>query len=120
MGPGPNAKVVFAGQELDDVAFTAFGPIGLYFGVVSYNGNFRAAICCDAECEPYPERLTSEWETAFDRVHQSVMRTPGHSAVPAPLEAGGQHRWHGSHHCCTPHRLSRLLQALPSPLFHHL
>ena len=38
--PGPNAKVVFAGQELDDMAFTAFGPIGLYFGVVSYNGNF--------------------------------------------------------------------------------
>merc|ERR1712232_1023827 len=79
--PGPNAKVVFAGQELDDMAFTAFGPIGLYFGVVSYNGNFRAAICCDAECEPYPERLTNEWETAFDRVHQSVMRTPGHSRL---------------------------------------
>jgi hypothetical protein len=70
---GPNAEVQIAGQPLEDLTFYTFSPIGLYFGIVSYNGTFRAGICCDASCEPEPERLAEQWGIAFDRVYASAM-----------------------------------------------
>jgi NRPS condensation-like uncharacterized protein len=70
---GPNAEVQIAGQPLEDLTFYTFSPIGLYFGIVSYNGTFRAGICCDASCEPEPVRLAEQWGIAFDRVYASAM-----------------------------------------------
>jgi len=71
--PGPNGEVQFAGQPLDDMAFYAFAPIGLYFGIVSYKGLFRAGICVDTLCEPEPAKLAEEWTLAFDRVYAHAM-----------------------------------------------
>merc|ERR1711972_195513 len=49
--PGPSSEVRLAGQALDDLKFYALGPIGLYFGIVSYNGHISIGVACDRECE---------------------------------------------------------------------
>jgi len=71
--PGPLTKVKFMDQDVDDLSFYALSPIGLYFGIVQYNGNFKAGICCDASLEPDPKKITDCWLPAWDRLAAAVM-----------------------------------------------
>lgn len=70
--PGPLEKVNFMGRELEDLSFYAMAPIGLYFGIVQYKGQFKAGICCDASLEPDPKKLADCWLPAFERLHEAV------------------------------------------------
>merc|ERR1712032_433667 len=70
--PGPLEEVYFLEQPLDDVTFYAFAPIGLYFGIVQYKGEFEVGVCCDAACEPEPTRLTDFWVPAFEKLYSAV------------------------------------------------
>merc|ERR1711879_312581 len=70
--PGPLTKVNFMGQEVDDLSFYAMGPIGLYFGIVQYNGQFKAGICTDAALESEPKRLADCWLPAFKKLSEAA------------------------------------------------
>jgi hypothetical protein len=69
---GPSAEVSFAGQPVENMAFYAFAPIGLYFGIVSYKDEFRAGVCCDATSEPDSHKLATAWNQAWDRVYAAA------------------------------------------------
>jgi len=71
--PGPLETVHFLGQPLDDLTFYAVAPLGLYFGIVQYKGNFKVGICCDAACEPEPMKLAECWGPAFERLRQAAV-----------------------------------------------
>lgn len=75
--PGPLQTVSFGGQEVDDLRFYALAPIGLYFGVIQYNGQLRAGIVCDAEAEPEPSKLADCWLPAFERLHAAAHAAHG-------------------------------------------
>jgi len=70
--PGPLTKVNFMGQEVDDLSFYAMAPIGLYFGIVQYNGQFKAGICTDASLEAEPKRLADCWLPAFKKLSEAA------------------------------------------------
>jgi len=71
--PGPLGEVRVMNRPLDDLTFYALCPIGLYFGVVQYNGSFKAGICCDSACEPDPQRLAACWAPAFERLYTACV-----------------------------------------------
>jgi len=70
--PGPLTKVNFMGQEVDDLSFYAMAPMGLYFGIVQYNGQFKAGICTDAALESEPKRLADCWIPAFEKLSEAA------------------------------------------------
>merc|ERR1712072_222284 len=70
--PGPLTKVNFMGQEVDDLSFYAMTPMGLYFGIVQYNGQFKAGICTDASLEAEPKRLADCWLPAFEKLSKAA------------------------------------------------
>jgi len=72
--PGPLSKVKLMGQELDDLSFYALTCVGLYFGIVQYDGKFKAGICCDASLEPEPQKLAECWLPAFERLRWAAMK----------------------------------------------
>lgn len=83
--PGPQKTVFFGGQAIDDISFYALAPIGLYFGIVSYQGKISCGIAVSKECEPNATNLSSLWGQAFDKLHNATMdrakagpiKTPG-------------------------------------------
>ncbi len=62
------------GQTLDDLSFYAMVPLGLYLGVVQYNGWIKVGICCDGELEPSPQRLADCWDEAFQTLKEASMQ----------------------------------------------
>jgi len=70
--PGPVDTVHFLGQPIEDLGFYAIAPVGLYFGVMQYRGGFKVGICCDAACEPEPQKLAACWKPAFERLQQAA------------------------------------------------
>jgi len=72
--PGPLSKVKLMNQELDDLSFYALTCVGLYFGIVQYDGKFKAGICCDASLEPEPQKLAECWLPAFERLRLAAMK----------------------------------------------
>mmetsp|Transcript_40419 Transcript_40419/g.72625 ORF Transcript_40419/g.72625 Transcript_40419/m.72625 type:complete len:471 (-) Transcript_40419:182-1594(-) len=72
--PGPLSKVKLLDQELDDLSFYALTCVGLYFGIVQYDGKFKAGLCCDASLEPEPQKLAECWLPAFERLRLAAMK----------------------------------------------
>jgi len=70
--PGPVDTVELGGQPLDDLAFYAIAPLGLYFGIVQYKGSFKVGVACDAGCEPEPSRLSECWAPAFEQLRAAA------------------------------------------------
>eukprot|EP00435_Cladocopium_sp_Y103_P021264 s1900_g5.t1 len=69
---GPMQEVEFMGKKLDDMSFYAMVPLGLYFGIVQYNGWIKVGICCDGGLEPEPQRLADCWEEAFQALRKAA------------------------------------------------
>jgi len=65
---GPLNKVNIMGKELDDLTFYAMVPLGLYFGIVQYNGEIKVGLCVDADVEPEPSQLSECWVEAFRKL----------------------------------------------------
>merc|ERR1712151_309082 len=70
---GPKSEAKFCGQSLADLKFYALSPIGLYFGIVSYNGKVSMGAVTDQACEPEASKLTAEWVHAFERLYKSAV-----------------------------------------------
>jgi hypothetical protein len=46
--PGPATQVSLGGQKILDLTFSLFTPVGMYFGVLSYNGVVTASVNLDS------------------------------------------------------------------------
>jgi diacylglycerol O-acyltransferase len=62
--PGPQSQVFLCGSPLDDLMFYSFVPLGVYIGVISYNGKVSTGVCCVPECEPDASRIAKHWKGA--------------------------------------------------------
>jgi len=71
--PGPQEEVACMGQPVDDVTFYALSPIGLYFGVLTFNGHLKAGVCMDRTCENDASNLTRHFKPEFDRLYAAVV-----------------------------------------------
>lgn len=71
--PGPQEQVACMGQPVDDLTFYGMAAIGLYFGVLTYNGYLKAGVCMDRTCDDDASNLTRHFKPAFDRLHAAVV-----------------------------------------------
>jgi hypothetical protein len=72
--PGPASEAHFCGQPLRDLMFYAFAPLGVYIGVLSYNGRVSTGVCCVPECEPDASRLARFWKPSVDELLEAAAR----------------------------------------------
>lgn len=70
---GPKEEVACMGQAVDDLAFYAMAPIGLYFGVLTYKGHLKAGVCMDRDCDDDASNLTRHFKPEFDRLYARVV-----------------------------------------------
>jgi len=75
--PGPMTAIRFAGQEVDSINFLAFTPVGLYVGVLTYNGQVAASISVDPTVMEDPNELAKFWKPSFDELYEEMMKVPG-------------------------------------------
>ena len=76
--PGPQSEAWLCGQPIDDMLFYSFVPLGVYIGVISYNGKVSTGICCVPECEPDASRIAKHWKPAIDELLAAarLLRSP--------------------------------------------
>jgi diacylglycerol O-acyltransferase len=64
--PGPQAPITIAGVKVEDLSFYLFAPVGLYFGIMSYNGWVSAGVNVDGTTKVDPKMLAKHWKLEFD------------------------------------------------------
>lgn len=72
--PGPSQQVSFCKQPVDDIMFYAFAPLGVYFGILSYNGRVNVGIVANKELEPDASRIAKHWAPAFKELEEAVAK----------------------------------------------
>jgi len=70
--PGPQTQVHLAGAPVMDFQFFLFAPIGIYFGIFSYNGYVAVTVNMDSKIGDNPDALVSLFPTAFDELYSAV------------------------------------------------
>jgi hypothetical protein len=71
---GPTSQVSFAGQPIDDMSFYVLVPLGLYFGLLTYNGRCTASVCIDdTSGESEANNLAELFPVAFERVYSAAI-----------------------------------------------
>jgi len=65
---GPSEPAYFGGQLIEDLAFYALAPLGLYIGLVSYRGRINCGFAVRSTCEPDVSNLTKLWAPAFEEI----------------------------------------------------
>lgn len=81
--PGPNDPIYIAGAKVEDLYFNVFTALGLYFGIVSYNGKVSATINVDGSTQTDPEKLAKYWKLEFEALQKEVAAY-GDKPVPMP------------------------------------
>mmetsp|Transcript_11069 Transcript_11069/g.14419 ORF Transcript_11069/g.14419 Transcript_11069/m.14419 type:complete len:501 (+) Transcript_11069:167-1669(+) len=69
---GPGKAVSIAGYTIDEMAFQLFSPLGLYLGIISYNGQVSCSINADSSLGD-PEEIAKHWKVEFDALYDEVM-----------------------------------------------
>ena len=80
---GPQQPAHFNGQLVKKIAFQAFAPIGLYFGMLSYNGKVSASVAVDSNARGgsnQAKRLAKHWVPAFKEL-QAAMAKAGRKVI---------------------------------------
>jgi hypothetical protein len=93
--PGPQTAAHFGGQEIDDMAFVACSPIGLYCGLLSYNGQVSCSLCADTSAEGSPEKVTRYWKEEFDALYDETMAFEGGEWSVVGMQAAGREKGPG-------------------------
>jgi len=70
---GPQKAVSLDGQVVEDMCFYCFNAIGLYFGVLTYNGKVNAGCSIDVDCENDATQLMKHWAPTFEKLYAAVM-----------------------------------------------
>lgn len=66
-------KVRVFGQEVDDVQFLAFAPLGCYCGVATYAGKVNCNVVVAKECESDPSDILPFYRRELEKLHEEVM-----------------------------------------------
>lgn len=74
--PGPQSQAWLCGVPIDDLMFYSFVPLGVYIGVISYNGKISTGVCCVPSCEPDASRVAKHWRPAVDELLQVAQGLP--------------------------------------------
>jgi len=83
--PGPQAAASVLGIKIESMSFYLFSPLGLYFGILSYNGVVNAAINLDGGLGVDPKDVAKHWKKEFDALYDEVMEaTSGGKALQKP------------------------------------
>jgi len=64
--PGPQHPISIAGVQVVDLTFYLFAPVGLYYGIMSYNGQVSAGVNVDGSTKVDPKMLAKHWKLEFD------------------------------------------------------
>jgi len=64
---GPQTQAFFAGKAVERLRFYALVPMGLYFGIISYNGNISVGVSLDSTCGDAND-LAKHWGPAFEEL----------------------------------------------------
>ena len=67
-------KVRVFGQEVDDVQFLAFAPLGCYCGVATYAGKVNCNVVVAKECESDPSEILPFYRKELEKLHAEVMQ----------------------------------------------
>ena len=67
-------KVKVFGQEVDDVQFLAFAPLGCYCGVATYAGKVNCNVVVAKECESDPSDILPFYKKELEKLHEEVMK----------------------------------------------
>ncbi len=62
---GPQREVRLLGQPIADMHFHALAPIGLYFGIITYNGAASAGVTTTPETCRDPAALAHLWTVCW-------------------------------------------------------
>ena len=73
--PGPQSQAWLCGEALDDLMFYSFVPLGVYIGVISYNGKVSTGICCVPECESDAALIARHWKPAVEELLAAARAT---------------------------------------------
>jgi hypothetical protein len=89
--PGPQTQSsILNGIKVRTMSFYLFSPLGLYFGILSYNGTVNAAINLDGGLGVDPKDVAKHWKKEFDLLYDEVMtatadgktlKKPSHLAI---------------------------------------
>merc|ERR1712176_1064389 len=66
-------KIKIFGQEIDDVQFLAFAPMGCYCGVATYGDKVNCNIVVAKECESNPYDILPYYNKELEILHKEIM-----------------------------------------------
>lgn len=64
--PGPQHEISICGMKVKDLSFYLFTPVGLYIGVMSYNGKVTASVNVDGSTGVDAKQLAKHWKLEFE------------------------------------------------------
>lgn len=73
---GPTSEVTMADNVLEDISFSLYSPLGLYLGLITYNGMLSCSVNADASI-PDPEELAKHWIPAFEELYNEITSYEG-------------------------------------------
>jgi diacylglycerol O-acyltransferase len=82
--PGPQQPVHLAGSLLENMEFFVVSPVGLYFGIFSYNGMVSATANLDQKVGADTKALVALFPVAFEEIYQGVCGTAAGMGVNSP------------------------------------
>ena len=93
--PGPQQQVKLMGEPIENLNFYALPPIGIYAGIVSYNGGVSLGVVTTPLTCPDPSKLTRHWVLAWQDMQACVWKADKDGTLlarrpprPFPLESG--------------------------------
>lgn len=93
--PGPQQQVKLMGNTIKDLNFFALPPIGIYLGILSYNGGVSLGVVTDSKTCDDPVRLTKHWALAWQDMQKCVSQAELEGTLlsrrpsrPLPLASG--------------------------------
>ena len=93
--PGPQHQVKLMGEPIENLNFYALPPIGIYTGIISYNGGVSLGVVTTPSTCPDPSQLTRHWALAWQEMQACVLQADKDGTLlarrpprPFPLEAG--------------------------------
>lgn len=82
--PGPQHAIHIAGAKITDLSFYLFAPVGLYYGIMSYDGMVSAGVNVDGSTKVDPKMLAKHWKLEFDALKAECDALGPGKTAPVP------------------------------------
>ena len=76
---GPQERIHLAGAVVDDLMFYLFSPLGIYLGLLSYDGKVSAGINVDGSLGVDPKEIAKHWVPMFEALYEETMKLAAES-----------------------------------------